>query len=324
MKPEQLEVIRPASRTATRTFADPDQLAAALRSGDGKCKVLGRGVFHAESTVVELGRLTLQCGRESLARVAYHAMRPDKVGVLGWPRGGLLPVVRGTQMRPGDLMCLGRGTESYHRTAGSVDYGALILDADELERVAIELSGRELQVESALTLRPREPVFARLLSLIDDAHRVARADPQVFASDEACRALEQSLLHALVACLSDGEPRREPPTFTRRVQIMRRFEVVVEANVDRPLHVPELCALVGVPERTLRKCCQQHLGMGPHQYLLRRRIHLVRRALLHGGPGVATVTSIATNHGFWELGRFAVRYRSMFGEMPSATLRRSG
>ena len=47
-----------------------------------------------------------------------------------------------------------------------------------------------------------------------------------------------------------------------------------------------------------------------------------RRALERGGAAT-TVTQVANEYGFGELGRFAVRYRQLFGETPSATLRRS-
>lgn len=62
--------------------------------------------------------------------------------------------------------------------------------------------------------------------------------------------------------------------------------------------------------------------MGPIRYLSLRRMHLVRRALARGDPSLVTVTQLATDYGFWELGRFSVTYRALFGEPPSVTLRR--
>jgi len=108
----------------------------------------------------------------------------------------------------------------------------------------------------------------------------------------------------------------------RHDTIVARFEEFLEANPDTPLYLTEICAAIGVAERTLRVACEEHLGMGPIRYLSLRRMHLVRRALLRADPSTATVTRLATDHGFWELGRFSVTYRSLFGETPSETLRR--
>jgi transcriptional regulator GlxA family with amidase domain len=52
-------------------------------------------------------------------------------------------------------------------------------------------------------------------------------------------------------------------------------------------------------------------------------MHLARRTLTAADVAKRTVTEIATRHGFWEMGRFSVQYNALFGERPSATLRRS-
>jgi len=61
--------------------------------------------------------------------------------------------------------------------------------------------------------------------------------------------------------------------------------------------------------------------MSPKRYLWVRRMNLARRALKNADWKKTTVTAVATNYGFWELGRFSVAYRSLFGESPSAALR---
>lgn len=51
-------------------------------------------------------------------------------------------------------------------------------------------------------------------------------------------------------------------------------------------------------------------------------MNLAHRKLLRCDATETTVTEVATEHGFWELGRFSCDYRALFGETPSATLHR--
>lgn len=60
-------------------------------------------------------------------------------------------------------------------------------------------------------------------------------------------------------------------------------------------------------------------GMGAKHFLLLSRINMVRRALRESTRAEATVIEIATRYGFWQFGRLAVEYRTLFGESPSAS-----
>jgi AraC family ethanolamine operon transcriptional activator len=95
----------------------------------------------------------------------------------------------------------------------------------------------------------------------------------------------------------------------------------VDQHDGEYLSVEQLAAAAGVSERTLRDAFQRYFGLAPVRYLNRRTLHQVRRALKASDPSAATVTDIATQFGVWELGRFARDYRSLFGELPSETLR---
>ena len=129
-------------------------------------------------------------------------------------------------------------------------------------------------------------------------------------------------MEAMAACLGGGEVREDRSAQRQHALIMRRFRRALEAYPDGGLYLPQICQMIGVSQRTLRRCCQEQIGMGPMRFLLRWRMHLARRALREADPAAATVTAIAMQFGFWELGRFAAEYRILFNEPPSATLRR--
>jgi AraC-like DNA-binding protein len=134
--------------------------------------------------------------------------------------------------------------------------------------------------------------------------------------------METALVEAMVFCIADRHSGDVRNVQRHRAKVMRRLEEVLTSTPDRPLYMPQICATVGASYTALRDCCQEYLGMSPKRYLWLRRMHLVHRALRSADAEKTTVTDIATDYGFWELGRFAVAYRSLFGEAPSAALRR--
>jgi len=185
------------------------------------------------------------------------------------------------------------------------------------------LIGRELIAPpNTQLIKPSPPLFSKLLKLDKAVRHLAKAAPEVLASAEVARALEEALTRVMIQCLSEGQGIEVGSVHWRHAAVMRRLENFLEANLDRTLHLTDLCAAAAASDRTLRILCQEHLGMSPTRYLWLRRMHLARRALRMADPTTATVTEIATSYAFWELGRFAVAYRSLFGETPSATLRR--
>ena len=197
------------------------------------------------------------------------------------------------------------------------------LTPEDLAAVSEAIIGRPLTLPSfPRWTSPPAPVVSRLLQLHEAAGHLAKTAPDILAKPEVARAIEEALVEAMILCLTEGHSDDVRNVHRHRARVMRRLEEVLTSTPDRPLYMPQLCATVGASYTTLHDCCQEYLGMSPKRYLWLRRMQLVRRVLQSADAEKTTVTEIATDYGFWELGRFAVAYRSLFGEAPSVALRR--
>jgi AraC-like DNA-binding protein len=133
---------------------------------------------------------------------------------------------------------------------------------------------------------------------------------------------EHCLLSLFIECLVEQHPTAGDIRGNLAPLHVKRAEEWIDANLAEPIGTEEVAAAIGVDANVLAKTFKRVRGHSLMQTILHRRLERARKALASAGPG-STVTEIALGLGFYELGRFAVRYRNRFGEKPSETLARS-
>ena len=305
------------------SFSDPLECQAVIWSADCELFPTAKGSFHAELTQIGMNSLWMHRIRVSLPQVNTVAVKPGRraIGFLIEPDSS--PLLHcGLEVFPGDIIVNGFDV-THQRSDTNFHYGTMSLPLDDLDAAAEAIVGCEFpKTPHKRIIRPNSAPMLRLLKLHNSVGQLAHDSPDILELPPVLRALENELIHTMVRCLAEGAAVEPTAGSRRHDTIVARFEDFLEANPDRPLYLTEICAAIGVAERTLRASCEQHLGMGPIRYLTLRRMHLVRRTLLRSDPSRATVTQIVTDQGFWELGRFSVAYRGLFEESPSRTLRR--
>jgi len=306
------------------TFVDPDGYRDAVPGASASLVLTGHGDFKARATWLKLRELHIFRGCEDVARIAYMSWSPTR-SFVSFPIGHGGPLTwSGIDLRCGDIVLHAHGERSHQRTAGVVKWGLVSLPSNRLANYSKDLAGIEIispAVGRVLRSSPAAMVF--LLRLHSKACNLVETRPEIVSYEEAARALEQELVHALVNCLAIDRACLQVAPTPHRADIMVSFEAALSTLGARQPPPSEISASIGVSERTLRDCCSEFLGTSPARYIRLRRLNMARAELRRADPAAASVAEIARRYQFSELGRFAVSYRRAFGEMPSDTLRRT-
>lgn len=152
--------------------------------------------------------------------------------------------------------------------------------------------------------------------------------PDIVLRDKAIQINSAKRKHAqnwskLHNMLFGREVEMRKDTNQRYQAIVQRAEAIARAHKGDRLQIKFLCQASRVGERLLRNAFRSVHDNTPLRHLRELRMEEARKALLYPGSTGTTVTMVAMQFGFLELGRFSAEYRSIFGERPSATLRRS-
>jgi AraC-like DNA-binding protein len=299
---------------------DPDEFFTMVRPHYYIPTVTQKGTFTARAQLYECGRLYAQVREEHLARVVpVHNLRP---GVLFLTKPGPPIYCNGAEIGYDNLLLCNRGTTYLSRLSGPVAWGSMTLESGEMATAYTEYLGANPDwVDSFKVISPPPATLARLRYLHSRLAVLAKVTGQRVVPAAAQIRLEEMLIEIMLDNITKAEMR--PDTIARQHHhlIISRFFEALDERPGSSLSMPDLSRKIGVSSRTFRMACQEQLGVSPTHYLLLRRMQLARNALQQADPAVTRVTDIATEFGFWELGRFAVKYHELFGETPSTTLR---
>ncbi|WP_431836864.1 helix-turn-helix domain-containing protein [Cellulomonas sp. Y8] len=151
-----------------------------------------------------------------------------------------------------------------------------------------------------------------------DEHPEAVAEPAVLR--ELQRHVAMTLLGTFPNALLADPPRLDvhgavPATVRRALEY-------IDDHAHEAVTVDDVAAAAHLSTRGLQVAFRRALGSTPSEALRRTRLDGAHRDLHAADPDGTTVAAVAHRWGFAHAGRFAARYRSTYGEDPSATLRR--
>ena len=169
-------------------------------------------------------------------------------------------------------MTLAAGQRSFTRTDGPYRWASVWMPAPELVRYGTALTGAAFAIPSAVhSWRPRPATARRLRHLHSAAIRLVEHGSNALIDEEAAHGLEQQLIEALVNGLAKGSVVEAPPDARKHRDLALRFEALLTSEPERAFRMTQICAVLGVSQRTLRLSCEEQLGMGPIEYARRRR-----------------------------------------------------
>jgi AraC family ethanolamine operon transcriptional activator len=299
---------------SSQAFQDVVEQAQAFTGWDVSYAQVSPGTYAGRIDAVQFAKIRLI--RERSDQVVSQA----GVGRKGHYVFGLC-----TTPTPGTRFNGRSWTQGIAATRGGREFCVRV---DRNDMLMLEIEADTLEARLAISCEDRlDALFKHGACLFTD-QRVTRRFTEVVSQWLNTRALQTlakdaaqaqgELLDLLADVVSSDAPRCDAPGLNEanRVSLVNRAIDFVNAHIDQPLQVIDLCDELRVSRRTLQMCFQEVTGLNPVAFLRAHRLSMARHDIIHRK---SPIKDVVNRWGFWHQSRFSTQYRELFGELPSAT-----
>ena len=184
-------------------------------------------------------------------------------------------------------------------------------------------------LDTVSVVRPNRGLARKLREIVPKYFGALSATPSLADSALANERFQDEVISiAQQVCVPSIATPVESSTTSRKVvvryeEIASRAAELIEESLDRSQSVSGIAQALDVSERTLLTAFQSRFGTTPRQFIRAMRLNHARALLRQANYPEKLVQDIAAKCGFWDFGRFAAKYKQLFGEYPSETARKA-
>ena len=231
--------------------------------------------------------------------------------------------MQGHELREDLLFLLRSGEEFTIQRANGMELLAFTCQAEDFLRLLDErpwpqqaralLSRQAVRVPAGALQPMRQQIFSVLGQPLP-RHSASLA----FDRDQS---VLPGLFESLRALFEHASGVRETLSSASASFIVAECHRIVAASDDTPPDIEALCQRLRASRRSLQNSFRQIADTTPVHYLRGLRLNLVRKRLMSTRQAQLSVSQAAADQGFVQLSHFTERYKALFGELPSQTLR---
>jgi AraC-like DNA-binding protein len=270
----------------------------------------------------KLGSIVLQFGVEGGPKILHGISSPDALSFIFQDEQiADRQIFDGQILRPQDFVVLPPGSDFTFASYGIHRWMSISMPVGLFETFAIETGRKHLAwVEKEKCVISPPDQLLKCLTAAAASTAIGEKQTSTLNGFGIAR-----LLNALITAIAGLHNEMCLPAERSRLSSDTVAKALKYARGQKwgGLQVADLAFAADVTSRTLLRTFRQQLGVGPASYLKLRQLNMVRRALREKCEQSSKVTSIMSEHGVTEFGRFASEYKALFGERPSETVARS-
>lgn len=307
---------------------DPDEIYDHVTTWEQEYIQLKKGHFSCKVDVISIGEF--QFLREIIdASTLIRGQIPKDCVAIALPRNFLRDdYYLGHEITPHTVLKANH-TDSFDLKIGQqIENIIMVAPVDEVlvlaEKTQCLISEAELISPGIIHF---DAVVQHPLSIyLDELFLLLETQPEQLADPTIGSSMAQLILADALSLFLDVITTRPsielPQQGLGYRQLVKSAETFIQDRVKQPITLQDLCEHLHISQRSLNYAFKAVYGLPPMEYLKVLRLNQVRYALKSADPGANRVTEIASRFGFWHMGQFSADYKRMFGEPPSATLKR--